>query len=272
MISSKKILSIVLIVFLCISVLSVFGKKPSNKKVDTTQTIEGKYISFLGDSITTYENYSNNSYYNSFIGSQNTYYSKANFNVDNTYWMKTIANLGVKLCVNNSEAGRMVTLNRSDIKCACEDVAQNLHNDRRKITPDIIVVYIGINDYRNGVKLGTFDGINSIYDTSTKTYIGNQTEFADAYATMVHKMKSAYPKADIYLCTLEQYNTEIESWNTVIKNIASAFGCDIVDFYNRTSIDSSNLTNYTLDSLHPNVNGMKEMARVLTERISKNYD
>ena len=149
---------------------------------------------------------------------------------------------------------------------------QNLHNDNKNIYPDIIVIYIGINDFNAKATLGSFNGVNSIYDASSKTYIGDYNVFADAYAMMVHKIKTAYPDADIYICTLEQYNnTDIPLWNNVITKIARAFDCNIVDFYNDTAITTSNKATYTLDNLHPNKSGMDEMYKCLKTSLEKNY-
>lgn len=268
---------LVLLTFICVSVLGVFASSVfDDRKTETsqTETLEGKYISFMGDSITTYQGWNNNTAYNTTIGSNAVYYTSSKLSsVNDTYWKKTVDNLDLKLCVNNSWSGSRVTTTSSTTSAACMNRAKNLHNNVKNITPDIIVVYIGINDYRGGVTLGKFDGVDSIYNASTKTYTGTLTEFADAYATMVHKMQKAYPEADIYLCTLDQYNTELVAWNAVIKQIANAFDCNIVDFYNKTPINASNLASYMEDRvLHPNANGMNEMYKCIKSALEANYD
>lgn len=280
---SVKIISttwVVLVAFICVTFLGIFAdsllfKKDGNSaQTDVKETLSGKYISFIGDSITTYQGWNNNTTYNSTIGSNAIWYSTNKLsNVNSTWWKKSIDNLDLKLCVNNSWSGSQVTITQGESASACMTRSQNLHNDKKNITPDIIVVYIGINDYNRGITLGSFDGISDIYDYSTKQYIGNLSEFADAYATMVHKITRAYPNADIYLCTLDQYNdTGIPSWNKVIKQIAEAFDCNIVDFYNDTPMNTSNKSSYTIDGLHPNASGMNEMYKVLKKSLEKNYD
>ena len=238
----------------------------------TVESIEGKYISFMGDSITTYQGWNNKTSHNTTIGANAVWYTSDKLeSVNDTWWKKTVDDLGLKLCVNNSWSGSRVTTTSSATSASCMTRAQNLHNDKKNITPDIIVVYIGINDFNNGVALGNFDGVNDIYDFASNTYKGDLTEFADAYATMVHKMQKAYPEADIYLCTLAQYNTSLVSWNDVIKEIASAFGCEVVDFYRDTAITAINKATYTLDNLHPNKSGMDEMYKCLKANLEKNY-
>lgn len=276
--NSNKNTSTALIVLIAFLVVSVLGALSANvfapkKQASKAETLEGKYISFMGDSITTYSGWNNNTAYNSTIGSNAVWYTSEKLSsVNDTWWKKTVDNLDLKLCVNNSWSGSRVTTTSSTTSAACMSRAQNLHNNVKNKNPDIIVVYIGINDFNNGVSLGSFEGVSDIYDSATKTYIGDLTEFADAYATMVHKMKKAYPKADIYLCTLAQYNTSLVSWNNVIKQIGKTFGCEIVDFYNDTPMDTTNKATYTLDNLHPNSSGMNEMYECLKTSLKKNYN
>ena len=238
---SKSFIStlwIVLVVFICVAFLGVFasslvGGRDSKNNTSKEASIEGKYISFMGDSITTYSGWNNNTSYNSTIGSNAVWYTSDKLSsVNFTWWKTTIDKLDLKLCVNNSWSGSQVTTTQGENAAACMSRAKNLHNDSRNIIPDIIVVYIGINDFNRGITLGSFDGVSDIYDSSTKTYTGDLTKFAEAYATMVHKIVNTYKKADVYLCTLVNYNTALTSWNAEIKKIANAFDCNVVDFYN----------------------------------------
>ena len=273
----NKIISIVwivLIVFFCVAIFGIFSANPNSKKetVRIEKTLSGKYISFMGDSITTYRGVSNSKNYNSTIGNNAVFYPMGTVQNGNlTWWKKAVDNLDLELCVNNSWSGSCVT--GTDSSSACMIRAQNLHNDKKNIYPDIIVIYMGINDYNGRATLGNFLGVNSIYNETSKKYIGDSNIFAHAYAMMVHKIKIAYPNADIYLCTLEQYNTtDIPLWNNVIKEIAGVFDCNIVDFYNDTPINATNLATYTIDgSLHPNEAGFTEMYKCLRASLEENY-
>ena len=279
LVSKKSSVALYLVIaILCTTCLGAFasslmGNKGSGNGT-TVESIEGKYISFLGDSITTYTDWSNNTDYNSTIGSNVASYNSSILpSVTDTWWKKTIDELGMKLCVNNSWGGSHVTTHGGTTSAACMTRAQNLHNDNKNIKPDIIVVYIGINDYRAGVTLGSFESESDIYDSSTRSYTGDLSKFADAYATMVHKMKKAYPEADIYLCNLVNYNEALKAWNTVIKNIAKEFDCNLVDFYNGTGINASNVGSYTIgDKLHPNKLGMTKMYSCIKKSLQNNYD
>lgn len=69
----------------------------------------GKYVSIVGDSISTFENYSNNTSYNSTIGSNEVYYKSGSIATWRcTYWGNLISDLDMKLCVNNSRSGKTV--------------------------------------------------------------------------------------------------------------------------------------------------------------------
>lgn len=273
-----KYLFLFLIITLSLSACTLIIKEHSKNKleenIEELNYIEDKYISFMGDSITTYSGWNNNTLYNSTIGSNAVWYTSAKLNnVNKTWWKKSIDDLKLNLCVNNSWSGSQVTTTQSETSASCMTRSYNLHNDNKNIYPDIIVIYIGINDFNRGIELGSFTSLNDIYDTSTKSYIGDLTLFAEAYATMLHKIINKYKNADVYCCTMyNNGNTNIPTWNETIKDIAKYFDVKIVDFYNETKITSSTLSTYTIDNLHPNELGMIELSNCLKNNLMKYYD
>jgi hypothetical protein len=104
---------------------------------------------------------------------------------------------------------------------------------------------------------------------------------------MIKKIKDKYPDADLYLCTLPNYDhitakkpTEPAAYNEKIKAIATEYGCNVVDFYNDTGITPDNIKYYTVDLLidrtdislvHPNASGMGKMYECIKAAIAKNY-
>ena len=86
------------------------------------------------------------------IGDNAKYYPKDYLDdVNETWWMKTIHQLGLELCVNNSWSGSCVsTLVDDENKAACMNRAIQLHNDQQGKEPDIIVLMIGGNDALKG--------------------------------------------------------------------------------------------------------------------------
>lgn len=246
------------------------------------ESLAGKKISFLGDSITTYAGYSNNPAYNStLLESRNpsypNSYRKEHVPVADTWWMQTVENLGMKLCVNNAwdathAAGSDAT------KSGCMDRTAQLHNDHTGEKPDIIVVYMGTNDAWGNRAVGTFTKLSEIYNEKTNAYFGNTDYFAIGYATMVHKIQQNYPDARIYLCTVDQYNpsnnglyNRAAAYRDVIEYIADYFGCGLIDFYADTPITPDTLGTYTQDGCHPTIAGMNEMFKVVKEALLKDY-
>jgi len=111
--------------------------------------LAGKTISILGDSISTYAGVSNNTAYNSTIGNNAVYYQPGTQGVyqADTWWQQTIDALGLELLVNNSWSGSAVLHTRRGTAGAYVDRCVQLHNDKTGEEPDIIVVYMGGNDF-----------------------------------------------------------------------------------------------------------------------------
>lgn len=244
-----------------------------NFKFEDPRNIKGKSISFLGDSITTFEGYSNNVKYNSTIGNNAVWYNASKLNVNETYWKQTVDDFELDLVVNNSWSGSQCS--GTGESAACNTRATQLHDASGK-EPEIIVVYIGINDFDGGVAVGSYNNVKDIYDPDTKSYIGDTTKFAPAYATMIHKMKQRYPEANIYVCNLLPNNvntnyTMLSTYNAYIEKIANEFDCTLVDLYNDSGIDQTNFTSYTFEGLHPNASGHSLMAACLENKLLEKY-
>ena len=215
--------------------------------------LSGKNISILGDSISTFKGYSNNTSYNSTIGGNAVYYSGTNYinTVNETWWMQAINRLDMELVVNNSWSGDTVT---------GRGIARSLqlhNNDGTK--PDIIAVYLGVNDFRTKVTAETF---------------------ASAYEQMIKGMKEKYSDAEIYLFTLV-YTTNVNSgvkpddivyFNEAIVSVADNYGCTLVDLYNDSGITKENMPSYMGDgNLHPNYAGMDLITDAFIEALAEKY-
>ena len=224
---------------------------------------EPKYVSFIGDSISTYDGWSNNANHNSTIGNNAIFYSTtnpfkpgANFPVMFTWWHKVAHSDGFLYCVNNSISGSGVTKEETYRRCA-----PNLHNTTTGQTPDIVIIYKGINDWAWSVPLGTFTG----------TVVDTPETFSHAYAYTIKQILLAYPGVEVYCCTLLPEMTRgnngvnnggvsITEFNAAIENVAEKMGATVIDLYNESGITFENLSQYTLDTLHPNEEGMQLIA------------
>lgn len=87
----KKVISFALAVVLLITCVPVNAAATETKSPDPASVphgFEGKTVSVLGDSISTYQGVSNNASYNSTIGSNAVYYSAGTLGIHraDTWW------------------------------------------------------------------------------------------------------------------------------------------------------------------------------------------
>ena len=228
----------------------------------------GKQFSILGDSVSTLEGF-NPKGYNVFYAGENCELSGVNKMAD-TWWGRVIDFFGGELLVNNSWSGSRVTqLPDSDslFPSGCSDERTGrLHI--RNIMPDIIIVYLGTNDWANGV---LFE--NEALEGVWQQYNG---EFCRAYTTMLRKLKANYPNAEIWCCTLCAtfmssnpsfdfpcvYNgNDINEYNRIIETVAKQYDCKIIDLF------SYHIPYDSIDGSHPNTNGMNTLATLMIRSI-----
>ena len=231
---------------------------------------ETNYISFLGDSISTYDDYSNNPSYNETIKNNvkwypNTNYKGADLDVKDTWWYKVSEELDYEICVNNSWSGSCVKDEQTYDKRA-----KNLHNNDNK-NPDIIVVLMGVNDYANGTSIGSYDGNGEVT---------NINSFSDAYGKMIINMKESYPESEIFCSTFlpdrKRFNSNTNSkgikeddYNDVIRVLSKNLDVNLIDLYLKSGINSQNIGDYTVDKLHPNAMGMNLISEMVISSINK---
>lgn len=208
----------------------------------------GKTLSILGDSISTYEGY---------IPEGNpAYYPKATVtSVTDTWWKKLIDALGMELNVNNSWSGSRVTTTGGDDAAGCMSRATALGTK-----PDVIIVWMGINDFNNEVALGQYDGTDEL---PTQT-----TTFREAYAIMLDKILTAYQESEVWVCTLASCERNAETgfpeingngvalaeYNKAIVELANAFGVKVLE-HGSCGLTYQNMPVYNPDNLHPNKYG-----------------
>ncbi len=214
-------------------------------------TLENAYIGFVGDSITTYKGYVPNGYayfpYDTF------------FPVNKTWWKMTQEALGCKLGINNSYSGTCVLKRYGNGSNSGETMAR-LEKCKRadQIDPDILVVYMGMND--------------CLVDPKDVTV----AEFEKSYENMINNIYKLYPDVKLFVCTLsydvnyqnkpnlDAHLTQKENFNQVIRKIANNHQIPIIDF--ASAFTSSE---YLLDTVHPNALGMVELSKLAVEEIKK---
>ncbi len=251
------------------------------------EAFANKKISVLGDSISTYKDYtdgpaadtSNSTIRENLVW--NGYYPNGSVfggtSVNTTWWMRTINALGADLLVNNSYSGRTVN-------GALEGPYMQLHDDTGENageTPDIIFIYLGTNDVFGTI--GDANGLNmEIVEIMGENIYYTPANLAEYYAILLYRIQKTYPNAEIFcLTTLERSDVKIEQThdvNKVISDVVSIFdGVHLADIGEESNVKRSDPNYVTYmpkdtggKSLHPGVEGMKEISRVLLESIAVN--
>ena len=224
-----------------------------------------KYFSILGDSISTFEGYTE--------PKDAVYYDKAKkietgvLTLTDTWWGMVIESLGGKLLVNNSWSGSTVCSHSAyevpSYACSAERTS-SLYKDG--ITPSVIIVYMGTNDWGMGLR------VTDDKETST-------TVFSVAYREMLDRLKNNYPTAEIWCLTLPISKCvsrgnfafpyycsgrHILEYCEAICKIAKEKECRIIDLYSYGELHD------TIDFFHPNRRGMKALANAVLDALHNN--
>jgi len=255
----------------------------------------GKNISILGDSVSSYAGYSNDTSVNTTL-SQNapsSLYNPGksafiNISVDDTWWMQMINELDMNLLVCNTWAGSRV-FGAKDTQPrynAYVDRSVNLHANtgaKAGTNPDIIIAFIGLNDlFNNYSTFGSFEAINfdTLITENNGTYhYATPKTFAEAYAIMIHKMIKKYPDADIFCSNFlpesavakKATAAQLEHGNDIVFKIADKFNLNKIDLYNTIEIPKAYSASYTADGIHPNAAGMDLFTDAFTKALLEKY-
>ena len=241
----------------------------------------GKNLGIIGDSISTYSGWLPSDVSGYSGSTYATYYPRGDVNsVERTWWHQVYKKLGFANVCNCSWSGSRVTGDSDSTTRAYAGCSTRRISDLtiRGYVPDVIIVFLGRNDWGNNVSLGTWtesDGIPSG---------GTISLFRTGYALMLAKIRQTYKKAKIYCCTnLDDIVTDDGSWptnnasgistvtwNRNVIEIAEYFGCSIIDLHN-CGINYFNLDLFSVDAqLHPNAAGMELMAeKIICQMLSK---
>ncbi len=211
-----------------------------------------KKISIVGASISTYKNCNPDGYavyYDAEIQSVNDMTGP-----DDTWWAQVIQALDGELCVNNSYSGSRVSGRGFPAAC-CEERTSALRTGTDR--PDLILVYIGFNDFGYGVPVKRA-GLTS-----------DLTTFADAYVHMLRAIRQKEPQAAIVCGTImrtvmryrhdwqfpEDYGgLPLEQYNDAIRRACRRAQCLLAD---TSALD---LRYETLDGTHPTRKGHATIA------------
>ena len=186
--------------------------------------------------------------------------SKANvFSSGDTWWGMVMEALGGFRLINNSFSGTLVCKEKS-----CEIGSYGCSDERTSAlgteeeSPDVIMILMGLNDFGKGMQI--------FPDSNQK----DLRVFSVAYDTMLKKIKRNYPEAEIWCLTLPygyrkkapdqkpplvHYGHHLSEYCEAIRICAAENGCKLLDiFHPEAPYD-------TIDDHHPNLDGMKAIAK-----------
>lgn len=260
--------------------------------------LEDKYISFTGDSITTFAGFctTKTGYPEGNSAGDNAVYYPASGkvvnNIDATWWGILAKDNRMQILRNDAWSGSRVSSSTgsADTKCLCGSqrryYLRNTYNPTVDTTypfgnPEIIVNMIGTNDLSGGVELGEglYYGLSGA-DDEYKTILG-------AYSLMCRRFANEYCRAGAKIvhfliprgtdCAYNVNGKTIADLSLEFEKIAKAYGQYFIPLSYFSSIypfkykawscpTASVMRNFTgtafsnADSLHPNVLGMEIIA------------
>lgn len=251
------------------------SKSASPEESSTPRDLSGLNFSILGDSISTFDGYIPTDYNIFYPGNGDI------SSVEKTWWWQVMDATGMELNANASSSNTTITGDSLDTTgsapgCSTKRMIDLTPGDDGP-APDILIVFMGTNDFLRSVQLGTFT------EPSPQDE-GVVNDFCDAYELMIQKLNALYPNAEIYFCTLLETNAgdvdeypqsypatnkngnTIGDFNAEIATIASAYSYPVIDVHN-CGITYEKLEQYTSDGVHPNAEGAKLIAEYITNAL-----
>ena len=215
-----------------------------------------RMVSIVGDSVSTFEGYNPQGYavfYDREMQARNELNS-----VYDTWWAKVNQALHAFLCVNNSYSGSKVSGRVFPAGESTERLSVLRTADH---APDIILIYLGFNDFGNGIEV-----------RRPKRWFRRDLMseyFEDAYDNMIKTVRSYYPNAVIVCGTLMRTKMKdndrwlfpekfagvaLEAYNDAIRKTARKNRCILAD------IALTGERYETLDGSHPTAKGHATLA------------
>lgn len=253
----------------------------NNSEVTAEGVLQNKKVSILGDSISTLKGYIPQTNRARYVANQDEAVSGLIYiPMNETWWGRLINDYNMTLGVNESWAGSRVSNNLNansgdigpDRAMASINRIQALDDNG---TPDVIFFFGGTNDIGNSVTLGTFDNTAS-YATTLDTTSTKYNSFVEAYSITLMRLKYYYPNATIIallpLSTSSYYSdASLQQYKEQMKSICDFHNVEYIDLGN-AGINSSNLSTYLVDGIHPNSNGMQLLSNYIVSRLNSNAE
>lgn len=229
-----------------------------------------KKFSVMGDSISTLQGF-NPDTYDVFYTAQRCEDAGIK-GPEDTWWGKVIADLGGELAVNNAYSGSWVAKlpDREGLfYSGCSDERTSFL-DKDGVSPDVIIIYLGTNDWYYGASPECKVDIQILKDQS----------FRYAYNSMLEKIKRNYPEAELWCCTLcisdfgegeggfpfERRGVHMKEYCDIIRELSRKHGCRLIDLYSYMK------PYHSVDGFHPSVRGMETIAQMVLDEVKNVRD
>ena len=234
------------------------GDSPQNSRY------AGKFLSILGDSISTLAGYQPDGY-KVFYKAERCRRAGVHTPQD-TWWGQVISHFGAQLLVNNSWSGSRVSClpaSRELFPAGCSDERTGgLHRGAQQ--PDVILVFLGTNDWAFGV--------DPHLGHAPSSPLCGCTAFDYAYDRMLSRLRCNYPGAEIWCCALctarppsdpslvlprVSSGHSLEEYSQIILDTAAKHRCRGID------LDAFRLPYNSMDGVHPTADGMRTLASLV---------
>ncbi|MBQ6700400.1 MAG: SGNH/GDSL hydrolase family protein, partial [Oscillospiraceae bacterium] len=234
------------------------------------ETFEGKTISILGDSISTFAGYIPTADGVN-LGHAAFYPNSVITAVEQTWWMQVITELEAKLGINESWSGSRV-INTIDGnsgnlgKDAAMASVTRIKNLGSNGTPDYIIFFGGTNDIAFGSPIGSFDPVAAPKTADLETT--KWETYAEAYTAAIMRMQYYYPDAEIIAVfpTENKYYYTAETlakYDDVMADICEHYGVTYID-----PVQNGFTTDMLADVTHPNKTGHAKIAEIVIKAIN----
>ena len=221
----KRVAAVLMVFVMLLYVLPANGVTADDGESHSNKPLKGKYISVMGDSISTYMGWSDSKpitdesckyrYGEPYYGPVGSECHNTELLVTDTWWHQAAEELGAEILVSN--AGNSSGLLHASYP-ADADWQQYLQDMLAYKTrpyfmgtdehdPDIIALYIGSHDVRMSPNtFGTLDAVDFdaliASDEDGNFVYAEPATVAEAYCILLHKITVTYPDAEVYCFTV----------------------------------------------------------------------
>ncbi|MDO4443013.1 MAG: SGNH/GDSL hydrolase family protein [Slackia sp.] len=239
-------------------------------------------VSILGDSISTFEGCNPEGFDVFYEGERCL--TTGVVNRKDTWWQLVIDALDGELLANGSFSGSMVEGAGFPAASSAERIEALSRNG---LMPDIVIVFIGINDYGWGGAANQAAARARATPAAAPACeervagaapLDAAESFARAYDSMLSRVRAAYPDAQVWCSTLcpgrltgadaptfirRLRGIDVASYDQAIRDAAVGYGCKVVD------LAAAGREYDAIDGTHPTALGMRQLAALMLESMGE---